>query len=319
IPSLPVKEVDLPVITTMPDVGEPEAGEEDIAVSFLPELPIIGIEAIVADEVPVAVSMNGDVVLMEESPEITAILPELIITEITKDTPLVEELTAGEPDAESAEKDELSPPLPEPLAAEIGEETAAPETGAPRVDELAVQDHEPEEELSVSSIIPEIVVPGEETLPVSPLPELEMPKDGVEIVLEPSEYRPPVVVEKEIPVPETVEPGADEESEVITPEIDKAPSPESAEALDRENFNITRELVKDSYYLQLGAYREEYSALDLAGQLEGIYPVTVYVSESRDVVSYKVMVGPLGLDESGVILYNFKSMGYQDAFLRKGL
>ncbi len=265
-----------------------------------------------------AVSMSGDVVLMEETAEITTILPELVLSEDSPDTPLVEEFTGVEPDGASVSMDTTGPVSP--LLPEVTEPEGPPaDEGTPVFEGLAVKEPEPEEVLTVDTIIPEIHSPEEASEPVSPLPEIGIPKEGVEIVLEPSDYRPPVAEEKEEEeiVPEETEPAAAEV--VVVPEADITPVTENNETAGRGEFNITRELVKDSYYLQLGAYREEFSALDLAGQLEGIYPVTVYVSESRDVVSYKVMVGPLGLDESGVILYNFKSMGYQDAFLSKGL
>ncbi len=47
IPSLPVREVDLPVITTMPDAEETGIEVTDIAVSILPELNLIGVEEII--------------------------------------------------------------------------------------------------------------------------------------------------------------------------------------------------------------------------------------------------------------------------------
>jgi hypothetical protein len=32
---------------------------------------------------------------------------------------------------------------------------------------------------------------------------------------------------------------------------------------------------------------------------------------------YKVLLGPLGRDESGSVLYSVRARGYKDAFLRK--
>lgn len=231
VPELPVQETDIPVVTSM-SIKDFEETDNEIFISELPELPIIGVEEVLSDEKPIAVSMTDDVMLIEEAEEISHILPEVISIEEKSDLP------DTEPDIEA--------PLEELVVS----------------DELLVE---------------------------------------VEVVLEPSDLRPPVV---DI-VDETVVEEVSSVSELVEDKPDR--------------YNLTRELVKDSYYLQLGVYREQYSALDFAGRLGGIYPVTVYISDSTDTLNYKVMVGPLGQDESGAVLYSFRSSGYPDAFLRKGL
>ncbi|MCK5200795.1 MAG: SPOR domain-containing protein [Spirochaetales bacterium] len=241
IPGLPVPEDDRPVITSM-GVEILEEAETEIAISELPELPIIEVEEVLSDEKPVAVSMTADVIEIEELEDISSILP------------LVEEFIAEEPDME----DEVVVAVTEPVI-----------------------DLPPEDELLMD----------------------------VEVVLEPSDLRPPVV--------DTVE--ETEVVDTVVEEISSVSEPVEEMMPAAATYNMTRVLAEDSYYLQLGAYREQYSALDLADSLGGMYPVTVFISDSPDTFNYKVMVGPLGQDESGAIMYSFRSSGYPDAFLRKGL
>ncbi len=146
---------------------------------------------------------------------------------------------------------------------------------------------------------------------VSPEENGSIPEE-VKVILEPSEARPPVAEETVVASPSVSEP--DKVLEIVN-KTEVADVKENTS----NSYNVTKVLSEDSYYLQLGVYREEYSALALAGSLGSTYPVTVLVSASTDSPRYKVMVGPLGADESGVVLYSFRSSGYPDAFLRKGL
>lgn len=243
VPELPVPEEDTPVITSM-NMEILEKTEDEISVTELPELPIIIVEEVLSDEKPLAVTMTADVVEVEDSEDISLILPLVVQIEKESEPAVVE--------------DEAVPAVTEPVIESL-----------------------PAEELSID----------------------------VEVVLEPSDPRPPVVDDTEVPEASVEEVYVvPEPAEVVRDEISAAAT-----------YNLTRVLAEDSYYLQLGAYREQYSALDLAGSLGGMYPVTVFISDSSDSLNYKVMVGPLGQDESGAVLYSFRSSGYPDAFLRKGL
>ena len=68
-------------------------------------------------------------------------------------------------------------------------------------------------------------------------------------------------------------------------------------------------------------FLEKQKVLDLkiGDNLAETYPVTVYLSESADRPIYKVLLGPLNQDESGALLYQFRTKGYPDAFVRKGM
>ncbi len=248
---------------------------------------------------------------IDKQPDIE-ILPELPIIgieDIEEETPLGVSLLY---DVAPVEQDkEFNTPLP--LLADTEQSVYKPGISSIEIPAPVI-----ESESELAELEPVIVTPKES----GSVPE------EVEVILEPSEARPPVVeealvgevaVEPSVPEPveetvitETLEPDKVVETVNKTEVVD-------VKATTSNSYNVTKALSEDSYYLQLGVYREEYSALAMAGSLGSTYPVTVLISENTSSPRYKVMVGPLGEDESGALLYSFKSSGYPDAFLRKGL
>ena len=87
---------------------------------------------------------------------------------------------------------------------------------------------------------------------------------------------------------------------------------------DVEEIAVSKELTVDAFYLQVGVFAESASAGRLQDDLSETYPVTVYLVEQRERPIYKVLVGPLNRDESGALLLTFRSLGFADAFIRKG-
>ena len=83
-------------------------------------------------------------------------------------------------------------------------------------------------------------------------------------------------------------------------------------------YIVTEELEASAYYLQLGSFKEAATAERMARGLSEKYPVTVHTSGLNNSLLYKVMLGPLKRDESGTLLYLFRSNGYKDAFVRQG-
>ncbi len=79
---------------------------------------------------------------------------------------------------------------------------------------------------------------------------------------------------------------------------------------------ITKKLPKGTYFLQVAAYYSEGLANRLVSRLSSSYPVTVLSVRKNDKTLYKVLVGPLNGDESGALLYWFRSKGYRDSFIR---
>ncbi len=290
------------------------------------------------EDIPLQVGMDASAPVLVPLSDPSAVLPELPVPE--SDKPVVSLLSVEPAEKTDQQPDmEVLPELPligienmveeTPLAVSLLYDVAPVEQDEditpilPLISEKEQSVDKPEI-TSVDAPAPEIETETElaETLPAIVSPE------EVEVILEPSEARPPVIeesiVENTVVEAPVVPDSAVSEPAAVAEADNEAETVKESDALDVKDdtlnsYKITKVLSEDSYYLQLGVYREEYSALALAGSLGSTYPVTVLISESTDAPRYKVMVGPLGADESGVVLYSFKSSGYPDAFLRKGL
>ncbi|MFO7731451.1 MAG: hypothetical protein R6V86_11890 [Spirochaetia bacterium] len=167
----------------------------------------------------------------------------------------------------------------------------------------------------------------EDELPHTPIlpatEEIEELPEDAELVLVPAEERPPEgpSTETEEQPAETEEQPAETEEqrqqETPTAETERVITSAAGESSAGE-ITVQRSIDAGSYYLQVAAY----SKLDLAQsrgrELNGRYPVTLYVDERAPAAPYKLMIGPLNEDESGTLLYTFTSRGFRDAFIRKG-
>lgn len=188
-------------------------------------------------------------------------------------------------------------------------------------------------------------------------PEGEIPdRETTEIVLEPAEARPPEPAEStvvdsgesavvdsgestDVDAGETSDVDADETStegsgdvplEPLEQELAEADEPAESPAVEEvespdvdgadpaaPGVQVTQRLAGDSHYLQLGVYGDRGFALANLEPLKEVYPVTLWEVEEGERKQYKILVGPLNPDESGILLYNFKSSGYPDAFVRR--
>lgn len=303
-------EEDIPSVDNMPVeeiyIGEPKDSLPVPELIVIPE-PELAVEPETeTEDIPELIGMSADAPILVSPADIRGVIPELPVPET--DVPVFTSINTGTVEDLADETSSIELPELPIIEVEIVEEEI------PLAVTMAADIVPLEESEEVSYILPKLVEPGNEKIPdaivlVSNEPETE---SEIEIILEPSDLRPPVIPdETEIVEAEEIPPVVEES--IITESVITDP----VEVVG--NFNVTKVLAEESYYLQIGVYREEYSALDLAGRLGATYPVTVLVSESRDTLNYKVMVGPLGQDESGAVLYSFKSTGYPDAFLRKGL
>jgi len=155
---------------------------------------------------------------------------------------------------------------------------------------------------------------------------------GTEVVvgLEPTDLRPPVVPVEIVPEASTdTEERLNTEAAAVTktePTLPEAP-PASRMNISgfsilasrvRDRIAIVEALEKDAFYIQLAVYATE-EALETA--LTGIkveYPLTAEVLAREAELLIRLYVGPLGRDEGGVVLAKMRSLGYKDAFVRKG-
>ena len=250
-------------------------------------------------------------------------------------------MAPGTSEALLAEADE---PLPKEPGTEPAEEVTAAEGEKPAVEPPAYTGEEEFVLVPAENRPPEIVevpeagegapeytgTPG--TLPdetVAALPaEPEFREPGLEppavpeVVSAPEPERAETEVAQAIPfLPETpAEPPVQAVPSGEAESIQKAPSKEPA-AIPYgmvASAPVVRDLEKGSHYIQVGVYADEGGAESAVNRISSWspVPVVVWVPEAGD-SRYKVMVGPLSQDESGVMLYNLKSRGYRDAFLRK--
>ncbi len=187
------------------------------------------------------------------------------------------------------------------------------------------------DDIDFSEAPDEIVeAPVDETLPEpEKMPEY---RDDVTISMEPAEARPPVAgtVETmegtETEVAETVPTPEPEPEKVTVAEVTAEPEEAAPEAVtpaavppsvNLERIVMAAALEQSYHYLQIGSFREKSSAVSAAGKLNEGYPLIILTDSSAGVTRYKLLVGPLSADESGALLYNFRSGGYADAFVRR--
>ncbi|MBQ9494489.1 MAG: hypothetical protein IJR50_02485 [Treponema sp.] len=82
------------------------------------------------------------------------------------------------------------------------------------------------------------------------------------------------------------------------------------------NKYVAASLEKGKYYVQIAALADANNICDTVRKYESMYPLVLVPLASGKAT--QVMIGPLSVDEYGVIMERFKSYGYKDAFLRKG-
>ena len=77
-------------------------------------------------------------------------------------------------------------------------------------------------------------------------------------------------------------------------------------------------LAKGSYYVQIASYSDPMRAKKVVDGYAPKYPIVVEQGTTARGSVLKVCVGPVKKDEYGAILERFKSLGFKDAFVRKG-
>lgn len=133
----------------------------------------------------------------------------------------------------------------------------------------------------------------------APAVALETPKDYV-VTIEPTTPKPPVAPATPASPATPVKPAA-------------APAVVPSGAVI-----ITAPLEKGRYYIQIGAYASEAAARDAATVLGKKFAILVQKISDKGKDTWRVFVGPLSRDESGVALVKVRSMGFKDAFVKSG-
>lgn len=240
----------------------------------------------------------------------------------------VEAVTVEEPDPIEEETEDL--PEEENAELVIVEEPQEEEPETPTEDEIeeeavTVEEPSPIEEDSAEESLPEEVSEPEEVVAepeevvAEPNAEPEAQSSGES---ENSDYAPIVLVPSE---PESPEPPVDasienEPIEIVpvesVPEEKKSePEPLQTEyPVSIQDYVVSSEsaLASNCYYIQIATMGNIKNIENILVKYSK-YPVSLIPAGKN----YRVLVGPLSVDEYGAVLAKFKNAGFKDAFVRK--
>ena len=285
-------EMELAADESVPEVAavEPEAEIEEEAspVEEVAEAPVE--EAFEVDELsPVEKELAAD----ESVPEVAAVEPE---AEIEEEASPVEEV-AEAPVEEAFEVDELSP---------VEKELAADES----VPEVAAEENSVDEEVAEIPAESEVVAEAFEADELEPVASVvdtaESEPEVAAVETEGEDYSPIVLVPAEpVPAENTLEAVVEEEVKPVMAEVNLKSFTDYI--VDSEN-----DLRKNSYYVQFATLGDEKNIESTINKYNK-YPL-ILVPNGKG--AYKIMVGPLTVDEFGAVQAKFKSFGYKDAFVK---
>jgi cell division septation protein DedD/rare lipoprotein A (peptidoglycan hydrolase) len=157
-----------------------------------------------------------------------------------------------------------------------------------------------------------------EALAEKPQVQAAAPADTI-IALEPSSPRPPESAPSQAPAasaaPVSVTPPA--ASAAAAP---IAAAPAAAPARAEEKAPVPGLLAKGKFYIQVAAYRSLSGAQDAGSSLQRSgHVIVIEPGSDKGGSLWRVYVGPLSRDESGVALVRVRSLGFKDAFLKQGI
>jgi len=185
-----------------------------------------------------------------------------------------------------------------------GEEAVVEEPVAEYFEDDPVPENEDEPEADLAG---ETVADAEPVLPAEPAAEAE---DETEEPVEEGSYEGIVLVPAESIIPD--DSGEPENDEVYVEEtVQPEPVAEENDIIQRYTVEES-DLKKGYYYVQIATVSQRENLEILAARYSK-YPL-VFVKTSKG--AYRVMVGPLTMDEYGAALAKFKSFGYRDAFVK---
>ncbi|MEI6387856.1 MAG: SPOR domain-containing protein [Spirochaetota bacterium] len=105
---------------------------------------------------------------------------------------------------------------------------------------------------------------------------------------------------------------------VSTEPAKKIPAAMEAPAKPPASTSLIVEKLKiGAYYVQVGVYNSDATLTAAAGRFGSKFPVTAEKFVGKTGIQYRLYVGPIARDESGIMVIRLKALGYRDAFLRK--
>lgn len=199
--------------------------------------------------------------------------------------------------------------------APVEEDSADSEETAAEEDEVS----EPVEvkEPSVDEEIEEEAVVAEEPAPVEEDSAVEENTDAQSSDGESDDYAPIILVPSEPEIPEPYENSSSESEPVEIVPVESAPEPKPQQP--EYPVDIQEHIVASEDMLETGCYYIQIATMGSVKNIENLlnkyskYPVSLVPAGKN----YRVLVGPLSVDEYGAVLAKFKDAGFKDAFVRK--
>ena len=207
------------------------------------------------------------------------------------------------------EEEPESPVEPEvPAEDEIEEEAVTVEEPSP-IEEDSAEESQPEEVSEPEEVVAEPEVQAE--------PEIQSSEEN-----ESSDYAPIILVpsEPESPEPSATASSEDEPIEIVP--VESVPEEKTAEPEPLQTeypVNIQDHIVSSESALASNCYYIQIATMGNIKNIENLlvkyskYPVSLIPAGKN----YRVLVGPLSVDEYGAVLAKFKDAGFKDAFVRK--
>ncbi len=229
----------------------------------------------------------------------------------------IEEETEDLPEEENAELVIVEEPQEEepetPTEDETEEEAVTVEEPAPIEEDSAVEENQVEEVSDPEEVVAEPSVEPE----AQAEPEVQSSEES-----ESSDYAPIILVPSEPESPEPSEPASSEDEPIEIVLVESVPEEKTAEPEPLRSeypVNIQDHVVSSESALASNCYYIQIATMGNIKNIENLlvkyskYPVSLIPAGKN----YRVLVGPLSVDEYGAVLAKFKDAGFKDAFVRK--
>ena len=276
---------------SVPEEPAAEIADSPVESEEVAEAPVE--EAFEADELS---PVENEVAADESVPEVAAVEPE---AEIEEEASPVEEVAEASVE-EAYEADEISP---------VEKELAADEP----VPEVAAEENPVDEEVAEIPVESEVVAEAFEADELEPVTNVvdtaESEPEVAAVETEVEDYSPIVLVPAEpVPAENTLEAVVEEKIEEVKPVMAEV----NLKSLTDYIVDSENDLRKNSYYVQFATLGDEKNIESTINKYNK-YPL-ILVPNGKG--AYKIMVGPLTVDEFGAVQAKFKSFGYKDAFVK---
>ena len=218
---------------------------------------------------------------------------------------------------------------PVPVLAEAAPPSSPPAASAANAGPEAIALDRPSYAPSIegaASPVPELaapVVPTPSESMTAEKPAAAKPEEAI-VALEPAQPRPPQAAAPEAPTapPAAATTTGRRARRASGRRPRRRPIPRHrrrAAAVAPPSIPLINGLEKGSFYIQIGVFATNESLRSAIAGFKSTYPLAVEpLTTSSGVSAFRLYVGPLGKDESGVVLIGIRYLGYRDAYIRQG-